>query len=266
MANKKALITGASSGLGAEFARQLAMKGYDLLLVARREERLKALASELMQRYPVTAEIFKTDLSDEKDFTRLEQKIVEASPIDLLVNNAGFATVGPFIDVGSAKHKAMVSIHVDVPVRLTRLVLPSMVARNQGAIINVASVAAFIAAPRNSIYCAGKMFLVVFTEALHEELRTTGVRVQVLCPGFTYTGFHDTPEYEGIDARADIPRMFWLEADRVVRDSLVDLERGKVVSIPGTVYKISCALLRNPLTAFFIRHIRRMIDGGRPLR
>ncbi len=177
MATKTALITGASSGLGAEFAQQLAAKGYNLLLVARREERLKTIASTLMQKYPITVEVFKTDLADEKDFIRLEQKILQSQPIDMLVNNAGFATVGRFTDVDSAKHNAMIRVHVDAPVRLSRLVLPSMIARDQGAIINVASVAAFFPSPRNSVYCAGKIFLVVFTEALHEELRKTGIKL-----------------------------------------------------------------------------------------
>ncbi len=266
MAIRKALIIGASSGLGAEFARQLAAKGYDLLLVARREEKLKTIASALVQKYPITVEVFRADLANESDFDRLEQKIFQSQPIDLLVNNAGFATVGRFTAVDSAKHQAMVRVHVEAPVRLSRLVLPSMIARDQGAIINVASVAAFLPAPRNSIYCASKMFLVVFTEALHEELRKTGIKVQALCPGFTLTEFHDTSEYTGIDARSDIPGFLWLKADQVVRRSLADLEKGRVVSIPGTAYKIASALLRNPFTAFILRRIRRMIEKERPLR
>jgi short-subunit dehydrogenase len=266
MATQTALITGASSGIGAEFARQLAAKGYNLLLIARREERLKTLASDLMQKFPIKAEVFRADLADENDFKMLEQKIGQSAPIDLLVNNAGFATVGSFIDVDCEKHEAMVRVHIDAPVRLCRLVLPSMISRNRGAIINVASVAAFIPAPRNSVYCAAKMFLVVFTEALHEELRKTNLKIQVLCPGFTLTEFHDTPEYAGIDARSDIPGIFWLKANFLVRRSLADLERGKVLSIPGAVYKVTVALLRNPMTSYLFHFGRRIVDRGKPLR
>jgi short-subunit dehydrogenase len=266
MANKQALITGASSGLGAEFARQLASQGYDLILVARREVKLKILASTLMNEFSINAEALVVDLAIAEDIERLEQKILKSAPIDLLINNAGFATVGKFSTIDPVKHRAMISVHVDASVRLCRLVLPSMIERNRGAIINVASVAAFFPATGNSMYSATKAFLVMFTEALHEELRKTNVKVQALCPGFTLTEFHDTPEYNGIDARADIPKLFWMKVDDVVRRSLRDLEKGRVISVPGVVYKAVTALLRNPITAFMIRRLRRMVETGRPLR
>ena len=205
---KTALITGASSGLGAEFARQLAARGYHLILTARRQSRLEQLAGELERQYPIPVEILVADLAQQQGLQAVAERIRLLPALDLLVNNAGFGTHGRFFQVESDKHAAMLQVHVNASVLLTHAALPGMIARHQGYIINVASMAGLIPI-RSVLYGTTKAFLVNFSEALQTELRGTGVKLQALCPGFTYTEFHDTPEYTGFNRRK-IPRILWL--------------------------------------------------------
>ena len=227
-----ALITGASSGIGAAFTRQLAATGYNLILVARRQERLESLAEELSASHNAACEVLPADLTKVSDVERLEARLAGSGAPDLLINNAGFGTTGHFAEIDLAKQVDMIQLHVIAPVRLCRAVLPGMIARRSGAIINVASIAAYWPLPENANYAASKMYLIVFSQALQAELRGTGVRVQALCPGFTYTEFHDTTEFAQFDRR-NIPAPFWMSADELARLSLAALERGKVVYIPG---------------------------------
>lgn len=257
--SKTALITGASSGLGAEFARQLAAQGYHLVLTARRLERLQALAAELSQRYAIQAEALAADLNDPAGVQAVEEKIAALPNLEILVNNAGFGIGGSFRSGDLDKHLSMIQVHVIASVRLAHAALPALLRRNRGGIINVSSVVAFMPA-RDVTYSATKVYLVNFSQALQTELLDTHVHVQALCPGFTYTEFHDTPEMEGFQ-RSSIPAFLWLKSEKVVADSLKDLRRGKSVCIPGWQYGLIVAIARSelwrPLLNFGLRWMRR---------
>ena len=260
--NPTALITGASSGLGAIFARQLAEQGYGLLLVARRAERLEAVAVEIQSRHNIPIEVFPADLSLEADLDRLEQHISEIENLDLLVNNAGFSTTGKFATVDPEKHRQMVSVHLMATVRLTRAALPGMLRRRRGGVINMASLAAFFPLIGNSIYCATKSALVAFTLVLAIELDGSGVQVQALCPGFIDTDFHKTSEYKDV-RRSYIPKFMFGEAEPVVTASLKALRRGQVVCIPGRLNKFLSIFGRNqvflPAVMFVLKRALRKI-------
>jgi hypothetical protein len=236
-----ALITGASAGIGREFAVQLAARGYDLILVARDEERLAALAGALESEHGVASRIVRADLASDDDTDRVVGAIGELPRLDLLVNNAGFGTRGTLAQAEPARQEEMVRVHVLAPLRLVQAALPGMIARGGGAIINVASVAAFLASPRNVNYCATKAYLVSMTEGLAAELRGTGVRAQALCPGFTHSEFHARMRSD----KAAIPPFMWLAAPAVVRASLEALDAGgPVVTVPGAGYRLVIPLLR----------------------
>jgi hypothetical protein len=260
-----ALITGASSGMGAEFGRQLAAKGYDLILVARRQERLAGLAAELQERHPASAQVVPADLSKLADIERVAASIAERGPLDLLVNNAGFGTGGLFAEADISRQLNMITVHITASVRLTRAALPAMIARRRGAIVNVASAVAFLPALHaNVTYTASKTYLVRFSEALQVELAGSGVRVQALCPGLTHTEFHSGPEFAMFEA-ARLPGFMWMSAREVVADSLRALERGRVVVVPGFQNQLTAALLGNglvrPLVAAVIGRRRRPPTG-----
>jgi hypothetical protein len=236
-----ALVTGASSGIGREFARQLSAKGYDLILVARQRDRLEALARELAAEHGIRAEALAADLASHEGLQEVEARIETSPSPDLLVNNAGFGTLGAFHAADVSGQDRMHRLHVLATVRLTHAALKVMVARGAGGIINVSSVAGFMAAPGNVSYCATKHWMNVFTEGLYMELKNahSPVKVQALCPGFTYTEFHDRMEFD----RSAIPERFWLKADFVVAESLRGLHRGTLFVIPGWRYKILVAVV-----------------------
>lgn len=230
-----AVITGASAGIGAEFARQLAAEGYDLLLVARRQERLAEVAAEIRARYPVAIETLVVDLTDADATQALADRLRRESALALLVNNAGFGTVGRFWQTKIESQIKMHELHVMATVRLTHAALGNMTIQRRGSIISVASVAAFARTESNIGYSATKSWMTVFMEGLHLELRAINspVRVQSLCPGFTYSEFHDVA---GVD-RSLAPKQFWLTAESVVRASLRGLERGDVLVVPDWRYR-----------------------------
>lgn len=242
----RAVITGASAGIGEAFARQLATAGFDLTLVARREERLRALAAELSAAHAIQVEVWPADLADEGDVVALGQRLAAADDLVLLVNNAGFGTRGEFIDVPLERTMAMIGVHVLATVALCRAVAPSMVARGRGAIINVSSIAAFFPSAGGANYGATKAYLNAFSQALAAELRGTGVAVQALCPGFTTTEFHDVGDYEAFD-RGQIPAPLWMPAADVVAESLAALGSGRVIVVPGAKYRAIVAAANSPL-------------------
>ena len=254
---KTALITGASSGLGAEFARQLAGRGYQLILTARRQDRLAQLAAELAAERGGTSgspvEILAADLADADGQQAVIERMRSLPALDLLVNNAGFGTNGKFYEVEARKNAAMLQVHVNASVLLAHAAIPGMIARGEGAIINVSSVAGLIPI-RSVLYASTKAFLVTFSEVLQTELHGPGVKVQALCPGFTVTEFHDTPELTGFK-RSRIPRILWLTSEQVVRESIEHLKRKSVICIPGFQYKIISVIARNSLSGFFVRAI-----------
>jgi len=230
------LITGASSGIGAEFARQLAARGGRLILVARRVEKLEEVARSLEGAANVQVEVLPADLIDEAGLSKVEARIAAEANLDLLINNAGFGTLGMFYEADPESQSRMHKLHVLATMRLTRAALPGMVARRKGGIINVSSVAGFATTPGSVSYCATKAWMNRFSEALALELRCAGspVKVQALCPGFTYSEFHDVA---GVD-RKTIPHIMWLTAPAVVKASLEGLEKGKLIVVPGLLYKI----------------------------
>lgn len=241
MARKLAMVTGASSGIGAVFARKLA-RDHDLVLVARRRERLEALAKELSAEAGTTAEVLAADLTDEAALRAVEERIAAEPRLALLVNNAGFGTRGLFWKSDLESQARMHRLHIDSTLRLSHAALRGMVERNAGGIINVASVAAFVQRSGSTSYGATKGWMVAFTEGLHLELKSAGsaVKVQALCPGYTLTEFHDVLN---LDRKTMSPRWMWLNAERVVDDSLKGLERGKLIVVPGLPYKVAVALL-----------------------
>lgn len=241
----QALVTGASAGLGVEFARQLAGRGYDLVLVARRADRLRALADEITKTYGVRAEELVADLSTEAGVAAAEQRIAQMDKLEVLVNNAGFATRGRLGKSDSQRQDDMVYLHVMAAMRLAQAALPGMVRRERGAIINVSSIAAFAPLPGNVNYHASKQYLVAFSRGLQAEVRGKGIYVQALCPGYTHTEFHSTEEFQNFKSKT--PAFIWLEADTVVRDSLNDLGSGRVIVVPSLLYKVVTTMLRTPL-------------------
>jgi uncharacterized protein len=244
--SKTALITGASSGIGAEFARQLAARGYNLILVGRRADRLSAVAAELQQAHAIAAEPLVADLEQDADVRSVAARIAGLPALDLLVNNAGFGISKPFAEADLAGQLAMLKVHVIAPNHLSRAALPGMIAQGSGGIINVASLAAFMALPTNVNYCATKAYLVTFSRSLAAEVKPKGVKVQALCPGFTITEFHDEPGRPGA-GREGMPRFLWGPAQAVVADSLRALDRGQVVCVPGFINHVIRWLARTGL-------------------
>jgi uncharacterized protein len=245
-----ALVTGATAGIGAAFARQLAARGYDLVLVARDQARLEALAAELGDRHAVRAEVLAADLSGDEGVERVVARIAALPSLALLVNNAGFGTAGALATAPVEVQERMLRLHVLAPMRLTRAALPGLLARAAlpgrlerpaAAVVNVSSVAAFLYAAGSVNYCASKAYLTTFSEGLDAELAETGVQVQALCPGFTRTEFHRRIG----PAAGDHPDWMWLTADAVVRASLAQLDRrGPVICVPGLHYKLLVAVVR----------------------
>jgi uncharacterized protein len=237
MAERKlAVITGASSGIGAMFARKLAARGYDLLLVARREDRLRSVATELSETYHVSGDVMAADLAADADRDRVAERIRAAPNLGLLVNNAGFGTLGFFADTDVESQLQMHRLHVLATLHLTHAALENLVPRGEGGIINVSSVAAFGQTTGTVSYCATKGWMNDFTAGLYAELEVqkSPVKVQALCPGFTLSEFHDTL---GMD-RSPIPQSLWMTADFVVGESLRGFDNGKLFVIPGWRYKL----------------------------
>jgi short-subunit dehydrogenase len=255
--DRTAFITGASSGIGAEFATQLASLGYNLIITARRGELLQQLADKITSKYGVHVAIYPADLSQVGDIQHLVTVILALPDLDLLVNDAGFGTVGRFVHVDQAKELAMMNVHMIAPVMLCRAALPGMLSRKHGAIINISSLSGLIPI-RNVLYQSTKSFLISFSYALSNELRGTLVHVQALCPGFVYTQFHDTPEYTHF-SRQNIPRFLWMTPEQVVSTSLKTLSRHQLICISGFIYQIAGFLARNSISSGVIRFVAMWI-------
>ncbi len=237
-----AVVTGASAGIGAAYARRLSALGFDLMLVARRRERLEALAAEVAGHGGSHAEVLPADLASDAGIASVEGRIARADNLEFLLNNAGFGTRGMFHEASVESQDAMHRLHILATVRLTHAALQVMTARRKGAIVNVSSVAAFVCRPNSTSYHATKAWINHFTEGIQLELKRSRspVKVQALCPGFTLTEFHDVA---GID-RQQIPAGWWMRVDEVVDESLRSLDRNQLYAVPGWRYKALVALLR----------------------
>lgn len=234
MSERVAFITGASSGIGAEFARQLAEQGYNLIIHGRRRELLDSLSEELTKKYGCSVKIEIAELSSRAEIDRLSEVLKKTQNLEILINNAGYTTRDKFYEENTQSHIDLLTVHLTATVVLTKAALDMMLAKNSGAIINIASVAGFFAAPRSVMYCATKAFLNTFSEALYLELKDTDVKVQTLCPGFTLSDFHKKLGYDPND------KCFkhFMSSEFVVKKSLKALKKSKLYCIPGLRYKI----------------------------
>jgi uncharacterized protein len=228
---KVALVTGASAGLGVEFARQLSKRGYALVLAARRKERLEELAAELGNARAVAVDLSKANAAA-KLMVDIE---ANGETIDLLVNNAGFGLIGRFAELDARRERQMIDLNVRVLTDLCRAVAPGMIERKAGGIINVASTAAFQPGPKMALYFATKAFVLSLTEALHEELKPHGIKVSCLCPGPTRTEFGDVAGFGGNGLFDKVA----MEAPEVVAVGLRGLDKNKAVVVPGILNKLS---------------------------
>ncbi|HEY7176801.1 MAG TPA: SDR family oxidoreductase [Micromonosporaceae bacterium] len=237
-----AIVTGATAGIGAAFARQLGALGYDLVVVARDEPRLAAIATELTDAHGIRMTVLAADLSTEDGCRSIEARLTDpAAPIDLLVNNAGVTLNRSFLRTSAADEARLIGLNISAVMRLTHAALPGMVARRGGGIINVSSASGFAAVMPGSTYPASKAWVRHFSESMGLAVGQFGVRVMALAPGYTRTEFHDRA---GIDM-SKTPRWMWLDADDVVRAGLRDFERGRLVSVPDWRYKAAVFAMRH---------------------
>lgn len=231
-----ALVTGASAGIGACIARELAARGHNLLLVARRKQRLQKLADELTAEHGIRAEAVGCDLTKPAPRARLASRIADLQlDVEVLVNNAGFATNGPFEQADSERELEQVRVLVEAPVALTAMFVPAMVERKRGAILNVASTAGMQPLPYSAGYSAAKAYMLTFSEALHHELKGKGVTVTALAPGPVQTEFWEISGWEvgGYSFEKAVPRPAWITAEQAARAGVRGLEQGRRVVVPG---------------------------------
>lgn len=213
----RALITGASAGLGVSYVKQLAERCDSMIVVARRGVRLRELADSLKGQ--CTVEVVEADLAGLEGQARVVEAIRQGPAIDLLVNNAGYSTIGPYAASDLDDELGMLRLHNEAPMVLTRAALPAMIEQGRGAVINVASVAGLVSTPNVAVYGATKAFLVSFTRALREELKGSGIRMQCLCPGYTRSEIHSRETMKDFDVNI-VPEKLWMDADTVVAESL----------------------------------------------
>jgi short-subunit dehydrogenase len=249
------MVTGASSGIGATMAAQLARRGSDLVLVARREERLQALAVDLRARHGCEVEVIVADLGAGPDLARVEGRLEdEGRPVDLLVNSAGFGTRGSFASLPVDEEEQELRVNVLAAVRLTRAALPGMIRRGRAGIINVSSIAGLQPIPYWATYSASKAYLTSFSLSVHEEVKSSGVTVLALMPGFTRTEFQ-LRENLGLHG---IPGPLWMSAEDVCSAALTAVARGRATCVPGVRYRLIAAAAR--LTPWWIG--RRVVRAG----
>lgn len=241
---RTALVTGASAGIGAELARVFATNGFDLILTARRADRLAILGDELQHRHGVRVRIMPADLALREAPGALVAALErDGVAVDALVNNAGYAVPGRYRDTSWEVQRDFLQVLVTAPCELTHGLLPGMTERGYGRILNVASVAGLMpGAASHTLYGGAKAMLIKLSQSLHSEQKGTGVHVTALCPGFTYSEFHDVNGTR--DDMRRLPRMMWLSADRVAREGYSAVMKNRAVCVPGAQYKTIVALAR----------------------
>ena len=233
-----ALVTGATAGIGGAYSKLLAKDGFDLILVARDKKRLAETAKSLSKEFGIKAEVLVADLTKANQLAKVEKRLAsKVKPIEVLINNAGFGINKSFLDSDIDAEQQLLDVLVTAPMRLTHSVLPLMKQRNSGTIVNISSVASWIA---GGTYSAAKSYLTVFTESLHTELRGSKVNISALCPGFTRTEFHQ----RGRMKMNGLPNFMWLSAEKVVAQSWKAAKSGKAISVPGWQYLILSSISR----------------------
>ena len=252
-----ALVTGASSGIGHEMAIQLATSGVHVIAVARRADRLEQLASQFKN-----VEVMVADLTSAVGLASVEARIADATktPIDLVVNNAGFGSSGLMHEIDVDRLSREVQLNVGALTRLSHAAIRAMVPRGRGYLLNVSSVASFQASPRLAVYSATKSYVTSLTEALHEEMRGSGVRVTALCPGLTRTEFQNISSTEQYSR--DFPSFSWLDVTDVARAGLRDVARGRALSVPGALWK-ALVVISDLAPRFLVRRISAFATGRR---
>jgi short-subunit dehydrogenase len=241
--NSTALVTGSSSGIGAEIARDLARRGHGLTLVARREDRLKALADELAQAHNIRIEVIAADLTDASSRGELPGELERRGlTVDILVNNAGFSTMGPVHTGERDGELAMVRTNIEAVVDLCTLFVPGMVSRRRGAILNTASTAAFQPLPGQAVYGASKSFVLSYGRALGVELKGTNVTVTTLCPGPVETGFAEAAGLSDAEAGESLPKFMWVPPEDVAKAAVAGMAAGRAVVIPGAANRVGAML------------------------
>jgi short-subunit dehydrogenase len=239
MERTAAVVTGASTGIGAAFAHALAARGSDLVVVSRNELRLKELATTLEGQHDASVEVLVADLETGEGIANVEARLRDqARPVELLVNNAGFGSYGIFHELAVDTEVAEITLNVVAVVRLTHAALPPMVERGHGGVINVSSVGAYQPTTMHATYSATKAFVSSFTNAVHEELRGTGVKAMVLVPGYTHTEFHERAK---VEQAKGVPEFLWQTPDEVVRAALKAYDKGRAVCIPGVMNNVAAA-------------------------
>lgn len=244
MMRKTACITGATSGIGAAFAKRLAKQGYDLMITGRRKEKIESLSNTLSKETKINVEVIIAELSDDKNLDLLAEKIKKITNLEILVNNAGFAKENFFHEEDFSTHEIMLKVHNLALIKLCHAALPNMVSKGKGIIINVSSLGAFTPLPINAVYSASKSFTKLFTESIYLELQGTGVKVQALCPGMTITDFHEKLGFDKNTYYKDKGMMKAMTPEEVVDISLQYLEKDKVLCVPGGNNKLSRFLLK----------------------
>ncbi len=248
-----AVITGGSSGLGETFAENLAQIGFDIVLSARREQKLREIAQRLEETYGIKTEIVLKDLSIDTQVDELADTLKKRNDVDVLVNNAGFGSSGHFTEENFEARLNMMKVHMWAPVKRMHAVLPKMKKRKRGAIINTASLASFLPAKGASMYSSTKAFLRVFSESLHYEVKEHNIRIQALCPGFVHTEFHKTADLT--DLKKSTSKLLWMDAQKVIDKSLRALKKDKVVVVPGLINKIGQYLMTSNWVGKYVRNI-----------
>ena len=241
---KTACITGATSGIGAAFAERFAKQGYDLIITGRRKEKIESLSDTLSKENKINVEVIIAELSDDKKLDLLTEKIKKIKNLEILVNNAGFAKDIFFHEEDFSTHEVMLKVHNLALIKLCHAVLPNMVSKGKGIIINVSSLLAFTLSPTNAMYSASKSFVKLFTESIYLELQGTGVKVQALCPGMTRTDFHERMGFDKNTFYKDKGMLKAMTPEEVVGISLQYLEKDKVICVPGGNNKLSRFLLK----------------------
>ncbi len=254
----RALVTGASSGIGNSFARLLAANGSDLIVVARDEARLRALAAELESKDNISVEVLVADLSDRSQLAEVAHRLQSVtSPVDLLINNAGFGFSGDFVELDPFLETSVVDVNVGAMHRLAHAAGTAMSARGHGGIINVSSVAGFGPSPKAATYAATKAFVTSFSESLHMELGPLGVVVSCLCPGLTKTEFQERANFDV----PSVPAALWQSPDVVAEAGLRGLAKGKAVVVPGAQNKALQAAMKASPAALVRRASKKMADS-----